>query len=239
MGNILIADGNKTEALSLSFALSNYGHNITGIAGNLEEALILYKKYIPELIIVNVHLDVRFAGINFINSIAPEIPFIYLTSDDKRTTYNLIKQYTPFAYLITPINDSTLNYTVDLAIKHAPLLQSELNSKNTLRENYLFIKKNHKIIKLSIENILYIQVESNYSTFFTTLGKFIIQSSLNELLLKLPPNNFIRIHRNYIANINLINEFDFDDYTVKISDSFIPIGKKFKQLLCERFQFLS
>lgn len=102
----------------------------------------------------------------------------------------------------------------------------------------LFVKKMRNIVKVPIETIQYIEVTSNYSTLSSTIGNFTIKLSLTELLKRLPKKDFIRVHKNYAVNLKEINEFNFEEFTVRLSKKNLPIGKKYKNHIKENLNIL-
>ena len=95
-------------------------------------------------------------------------------------------------------------------------------------KEFLFIKSEHKIIRINFNEIKYIQGMSEYVRIFLTTGKPIMSLlSLKSLEVQLPENMFMRVHKSYIVSLNKINtiernEIVYDDGTV------IPVSQQYK-----------
>lgn len=170
-------------------------------------------------------------------------PVIFLTSDKSHETFEKAKITHPCAYLIKPFDKYSLQCSVELAL-HQFYQSAQGSAKPSLEEGMLnneifYIKKQKKIVKVPVEDIMYIEVESNYSTLITKEGRFVLKTSLNDLYNKLPQKEFIRIHRNYIVNMREIKDFDFEEYTVQIQNRSLPIGKSYKNKIKEKLLLLS
>ncbi len=76
-----------------------------------------------------------------------------------------------------------------------------LNGNGTYREKlkYLTIKSKGVISLITIEDIEFIKASGNYSEIYTTNGGSFLHDKNLEKLIKILPDNFIKIHRSYIV----------------------------------------
>lgn len=89
-----------------------------------------------------------------------------------------------------------------------------------------------KIIK--VNEILYLQSEGKYTSFYTTKGKEIVSSiNLGTYEKKLMKNNFFRIHNSFLVNMdNIINVQKRDGVYVEMNNrAMIPVAKRKKDPL--------
>jgi two-component system, LytTR family, response regulator LytT len=95
-------------------------------------------------------------------------------------------------------------------------------------KDFLFIKSEHKIIRINFSEIRYIQGMSEYARIYLTTSKPIMSLvSLKHLETQLPADMFMRVHKSYIVNlqkINIIERFEiiYDDGTK------IPVSQQYK-----------
>ena len=90
---------------------------------------------------------------------------------------------------------------------------------------FLLINADHKIYRLYLKDILYIQSMREYVVYFTTEGKIMAYGSLKSLEEKLPVTDFIRIHKSYIVAKNSVkslqgNQLDLGGTTLPIGGSY-------------------
>ncbi len=111
----------------------------------------------------------------------------------------------------------------------------EIYAKNdkTLSEaeapDYIFVKADKKLIKLRFEDIFHVEGLKDYVMLHTPNGRIVTLQTMKSLEEKLPSSNFIRVHRSYIVNLNLIELLETNSVTVNKKK--IPIGKNYKDEL--------
>lgn len=228
-----LVDSNKNSLDLLEKSLTLLGYSIAGVSKSKEEALCNICKNPPDVVITDINLRGVYDGIilakEIRNSFGNKLEVIYLTNDTAKNAYLLAKEAEPAAYLIKPLSVFNIGYAIEMAVKEQK--EGNLIFTKAYRNNVLFIKKMHKIIPVPIDTILYVIVESNYSTLETKLGKFTLKLSLNLLMQRLPRNIFIRIHRNYLVNVNQIIEYDFSEFTARLPNKSLPIGRHYKKFI--------
>ena len=100
----------------------------------------------------------------------------------------------------------------------------EVNSK---KNNQLFIKSNGMLHNINSDDILYINAAVDYIEVQTKNKKYLVHSSMNKTKEKLPSNNFYRIHRSTIINVNHIKRIDRD--FVEINQEALKIAPSKKE----------
>ncbi len=245
--NILIVEDEPLHAAHLRMGLESLGYNIVDIVDNGDDALAAFYATEPDIVLLDIKIRGDIDGIEIAKKIhSDELharPVIFLTADKSQTTFLRAKETQPSAFLIKPFDKYSIQYAIELALVqfYQPNQQhtESILEKGILDRENLFIKKSRKVVKVQITDIAFIEVESKYSTLFTKEGKFLVRISLKDLMQKLPQNLFIRVHRNYLVNIKEIIEFDFEEYTVRINDRTLPVGRSFKNTINEQLLLLS
>ena len=103
---------------------------------------------------------------------------------------------------------------------------------NPLTSNVLLVKADHKIHRISFDEILYIEGLREYITIFTLTGERIIAlESLRNLEETLPSDKFIRIHKSYIVRIDHIRALYGNQLKVDGVQEYLPIGKSYKDIV--------
>jgi len=98
------------------------------------------------------------------------------------------------------------------------------------------VKVKHRIIKVHYSDILWVEAYDNYSFIVTAEQKYLVSSTLKDMEQKLPPQNFVRVHRSYIANLDKIEALE--ENSVVFAKGDIPIGKSYKKTLMSRFNII-
>ncbi|MFA8341719.1 MAG: LytR/AlgR family response regulator transcription factor [Rhodothermaceae bacterium] len=244
--DILIVEDDPFFAKKLQKDLSELGYSVLGIADNGKDAMAMFYSKDPDLLVMDIHIKGETDGIGIAklihNDQVNRKPIIFLTSDSTSDTFEEAKLLQPFAYMQKPVDKFTLQHQIELAIHYAnkdpEKTMKEQFSSGVFQKDFFYIKKNKRIVKVYYKDILYAQVESNYTTLHTADENFTIISSLKDLTNKLPASDFMRIHKNYIVNLLAVNEFDFEEFLAHINNLSLPIGKKFKTKITQSLHII-
>lgn len=118
----------------------------------------------------------------------------------------------------------------------APRNNQAVPFDNLFLSNSFFVKKGTLLVRISLDNVLWVQAMDNYVIIKTEADQFIIHSTMKEIEGKLPSNNFIRVHRSYIVALDKITLLD--ENTVIVNEKTIPIGKSYRDGLMNKLNFL-
>lgn len=233
----LIVEDNMLTAKDISGCLENEGFQIVGMVDNGKDAISLAMEHRPDIAILDINLgEGKMDGIECAKKIHQfvKMPVIFLTAYADEGTLERASAALPASYLVKPVNDNQLLASVHMAMKKYAASVAEANSHKPdgnpdyfFNNNCLFVKTD-KFVKLSTENIMYIEASGNYVTIVISGHKYAILSSLSafyDQLRKINPD-FIRIHRSYIINLRQLDSFDH--LHAIIGDQEIPIGKSFR-----------
>lgn len=134
-------------------------------------------------------------------------------------------------YLVKPIPFNRFLKTVN-KIYQQVYVNSASADTSLQQEPHIFLKVNKKLIKINLNDILYIESLKDYIKVITTLGDYVVHKSLSAITEELPQSNFIRIHRSYTISINKISALEGN--TIEISNRKIPIGRNYTKQAKER-----
>jgi DNA-binding LytR/AlgR family response regulator len=103
--------------------------------------------------------------------------------------------------------------------------------------NSFFVKKETKFLRVSFNEILWVEALDNYVILKTTnKDQFILHSSMKDIEAKLPPLIFTRIHRSFIVQLEKISALE--ENACIIDGSRIPIGKSYREGLMNRLNLI-
>ncbi len=223
---ILIVEDEPIIATDIELSLEKLGYEVTGIEDNINDALVSIKENKPDLILLDINLEGDEDGIMLAQDINKDfrIPFIFLTSNADQLTIQRVKRTYPAGFIVKPFNEKDLLSNIEIA-----LFSSAGTNENNQDINTIFIKDGNSLIKLKIDEIMFIRADDNYSKIYTTTGDYVISTTLKLVENELPSNKFIRIHRSYLVNIYYI-EIIKNSY-VKIGKHNMPIGRSYQKEL--------
>lgn len=228
---ILIIEDSISFALELSTLIKKIGYSVYKIIDTAEEALESIKLDIPDLILLDITLNGKMTGIELSKKIAHlKIPIIFITSSINEENYFEAKNSKTLAYLTKPISSFSLRTSIETTIDSTFSNRKEGN-KNKTQNEYLFFKKKHTFHKVNIYSITHIKSCDNYCEVITTKNEiFLIREKISNIIGNIvPADNFIRIHRQFIIQLNKIEVFDSKNNKILINEKKIPVSKTYIQ----------
>lgn len=241
---VMIVEDNADEGQALK-ELFEKDYAVAGLARTYGEALELFYKSKPDVVIINVFLDGKPEGISFAETIntvpISSRPFVFLTNSKDRKIFERARLTNPYSFLIKPCDELEIQYAIEMAVEKFCKLTSMFAAvgRNTvISRDYLFIKKKDTLKKVHVNDMLYLEVEERYCSVFTEKEKFLVQMSLTKMLDLLDPNKFCQTHRNYIVNTERITEIiPADNLVVLTGNHKVTLSDKYKSML-NRFSIL-
>ena len=105
---------------------------------------------------------------------------------------------------------------------------SEISAEDS-DDNTICVKSDYKIVRISIDNIRYIEAMSEYLRICCDDKDkpVIVLLSMKKIEEHLPSSKFMRIHRSFIINLNKISEVKKNHVVVE-GDNSLPIGDNYK-----------
>jgi two-component system, LytTR family, response regulator len=242
---VLIIEDNPAESAALIRVLEAHQYTIAGVAGSHQEALTLFHSSKIDIVVIDVFLNGVPDGIAFAETIQalPDRakPFVFLTSSTDRAIFERARLTRPFSFLMKPFNELEVIYAMEMALEKFydqgnAFFRDEQPA--VLSKDFLFIKKNDSLKKVQIAAILYIEVEERYCTIHAENEKFVVLMSLTRITELLDASRFSRTHRNFIVNLEKIEEIQPADNLILLTGNrFIPMSPKYKDFL-HRFRLL-
>jgi DNA-binding LytR/AlgR family response regulator len=241
--NILIVEDEPNYADTLEMFVDQLGYKITGIAEEGEKAKRLFNQDLPDLVLMDIYLKGDITGIDLAKEFqaTQPTPIIFITSFDDKETFARAKETSPHAYLVKPFDPAALQRSMELALQKAHATEEKVfedESNAVLARDCFFVKERNRLVKIRIQEILWVEVEDKYCILNTPQRKFVLRQSLKDLAAKLDQSVFVQTHRSFIVNANAIDDIDYSTYVVRVHGKEIPLGKSFKEELIKRLQML-
>ncbi|MCP4310275.1 MAG: response regulator [Bacteroidetes bacterium] len=103
------------------------------------------------------------------------------------------------------------------------------------------IKKSGKIHVISTNDINYLEAQDDYVMIYTDEGKYLKQQTMKYFEKHLDQQQFVRVHRSYIANITSIERiepYEKSNYILILKDgNKVPVSRSGMQVLKENLDF--
>ncbi len=195
------------------------------LAGSCEDAVqlnSLLKQQPADLLFLDIEMP-YISGIDFLLQ-SPKPPKVIFT-----TAY---EQYAVKGYELDVLDYLLKPISFDRFLKAANKAFDYFQPTELFRDNYLFVKTDSKLEKVSMEDILFVEAMENYVAIYTKERKLITHSTLKAMQENLPVSRFIQPHKSYLVNISAINAIEGN--TLHIHKFQVPVSKYQKEEVMEK-----
>ncbi|WP_207429212.1 LytTR family DNA-binding domain-containing protein [Pedobacter sp. SYSU D00535] len=93
--------------------------------------------------------------------------------------------------------------------------------------DFIFVKTEHRIQKIYINDILYIEGLKDYVSIFAGSERIITLQHMKKMEEALPARRFARVHKSYIVSVDKIESIERS--RIQIKDKIIPIGDTYRE----------
>lgn len=182
-------------------------------AANGEQGISLIEKHEPGIVFLDIEMP-RMNGFEMLHHLPRKNFHLIFTTAYDQYAIKAIK-YAAFDYLLKPIEIAELQSTIQKVEQHTGYNHTR-ERLETLQQNLSDQFHQHKIaiptmdglLFFNIEEIVYLQAESNYSTVhFKAHPKLLTTRTLRDFEDILPSHLFFRPHHSFIININYIKRY--------------------------------
>lgn len=239
---ILVVEDDLVEYTHLEILLTQQGHNIAAHVDNAIDAIAEFGKDRPDLVIADISINGELDGIQLVHKLneIEKVPVLFLTSHNESDIFDKAKETQPYAYITKPVEPRNLERNIELAFQNFGRA-GQTNVKwegDVLVKDFFFTKIGNKLKKIPTNGIEFIEVEGKYSSISVDERKYHVKISLKDLLLKLPEEKFVRVSRNFVVNIDRVENIDTQNYQLKVGQTDIPISRTYKDDLMKRIQLI-
>ena len=226
---LLIIEDDISFATGVEMQLEDFGIKDIATAYTEESALQTIDQFKPDLALVDIRLNHNSDVLTVSKYLKSQnIPFIIMTQYKEENLYKNVSQLAPLAYFTKPLDYIALKYTVDSYFQDLEVGSGREDLIGDNIENFLFVKKGNKYLKVKFEDMIFIQAEGNYVTIQTLKAKFILRGSLKKSLQILPTKMFVQVHRNFVVNFTFVEIYDAENCQLHIEEYAIPVGRSFR-----------
>ena len=106
--------------------------------------------------------------------------------------------------------------------------QLEFLAMQEVNSNSLFVKVNYEMKKINLKDIELIEALDDYIKIYIKPMPVLTLMTLKSVLEKLPPQEFVRVHRSYIIPVSKIDKFNKN--RIFVAGKEIPIGSSYSDI---------
>ena len=201
---------------------------LKGMCKNPLEVMEILKDEDIDILFLDIQMP-ELTGVEFVKTLPHKPATIFTTAYSEYALEGY--QLDVIDYLVKPFPLDRFIKAVNKATDYIDLKRKALQA-GTVNSDYLLLHADHKIYKVHLDEIEYIEGLKEYVSYFTKNKRIIVLQSLKSIEEELPSDQFIRVHRSYIVPIHKIKTLDGNQ--VQIGEKLIPIGRSFKEDVLKR-----
>ena len=205
--------------------------NLLALIDNGVDAINFIKQHKVDLVFLDIQMN-DLTGIEMLESLSSKPLIIFTTAYENYALQGYELNITD--YLLKPISFKRFLKAVD---KVTEIIKTTYNAKGIEQNEtseapgneYLFVKADNKMKKVSFDKILYIEAMKDYVKIWTSTDKTLTLCNMKNFLEKLPADRFIRIHKSYSIALDKIEAIKHKHLEIGGQD--IPIGNTYRNHL--------
>lgn len=177
---------------------------LVGEAENVDDGFELINATKPDLLLLDINMPEK-DGFELLEMLDDVPMTVFTTAFDEYAIKSF--EYNALDYLLKPINDKRFGQAIEkVKIKLEGTIESSTTStiEKLTNSSQIFIKDGEKCWLVKIGDILLFEIVGNYSRVYFQDQKPMLYKSLNQVEEKLPEDNFFRVNRQQIINMNHI-----------------------------------
>jgi two-component system LytT family response regulator len=201
------------------------------------EALTYLRNHPIEIVFSDIDMP-DLSGIELLKSLKQPPVFIFISahSEHAAESYNL----DVMDFIVKPVKLDRLIKSVAKAIdfleqKEQLLSNIQKTEQQETEMDFFFIKENNTHIKINVEDVLFIESMGDFSKIMVKDNKsHMVLISLKNLEKQLSPSKFMRVHKQFMVNLEQIVSISNTDLKLSNQQQ-IPVSTVHKQLLMDQF----
>jgi len=185
---------------------------------NARDALAFLSNNPVGILFLDIQMD-RLTGLDMLAAL-PEKPQVILT-----TAYSeyALKGYELEVtdYILKPYSFERFAQAANLAIKRLE------EKTSTPPADFIFVKTDYRLVKIKLDDILFIEGMRDFRCIVTTSGKILTPQTFGSFEEQLPATAFSRIHKSYMVAISKIESIE--RHRVKIGKELLPVSESHRE----------
>ncbi len=229
---VIIVDDESAARLILKQYLQDYQELI--IVDECKDgldAVAAINRHEPDIVFLDIQMP-GLSGFQVLANIIHVPQIIFTTAYDQYA----LKAFDANAidYLLKPYTKERFQQALSkLLVKGSNMQGLETLVEHSTRtgEKYfrkILLQSGSKMVSIDVSDIFYLEADKDYTRIYTANRTFLSSQGISTLEQKLDNTIFMRIHRSYIININMIKEFyrnGSDNYVVLKNETPLRVSR--------------
>lgn len=219
---VIIDDEPLAADLLAAYAAKTPFLNLNGTYNSAISAIKDLREHPADLIFLDIQMP-ELSGTEFARILPKESKIIFTTAFSQYAVEGY--KVNAIDYLLKPISYEEFLRAADKALEW--FIYTRRN-ETCQKDRFMLVKSDYKLVKVSLDDILYIEGLKDYVRIFLANGEKIVSlMNLKKLEDFLPRPEFMRTHRSYIVHMNKITLIE--RLRIVFGDTYIPISDSYKE----------
>jgi len=187
---------------------------------NTDEARLYLQDNNVDLLFLDIQMpDIN--GMQFYKSLSQKPPVIFTTA---------YKDFAVEGFTVDAVDYLLKPFEYDRFLKACYKAKEYIEFLGTqeMQLNSIFVKVNYEIMKINLKEIELIEALDDYIKIYIRPNPVLTLMTLKSIQEKLPPRDFVRVHRSFIVPLARIEKFS--KTKLWIAGKEIPIGSSYSQV---------
>ena len=202
---------------------------LIGTTINPIEGLTIIREQKIDLVFLDIQMP-ELTGLQFMKIAGKQCRVILTTAYSEYALDGF--EHDVIDYLLKPIAFDRFYRAAEKALHILPVENKtqqagiNKNADEQKQPEYLFFRTEHRIQKINLSDILFIESLQNYITLHTAEGKILSLQTLKKIEEQLPPKEFVRVHKSFIVALRHITSIERS--RISIGTQIIPVGDNYR-----------
>ncbi len=232
--SVLVIDDDISIVEMIKMGLEADGMRVLG-AGDGAEGIEVLNRETVDVVVLDImmpRVDGWMALMEIRNNpMTADLPVIMLTAKTQDLAKILAFKQGVQQYVTKPFNILELSARVDNLARGRRRMMGEQASSAEGDFRKLAVRKGGRTVLLNIEDIVFLSARNKSTYAHTFENQYLVDLTLGELEGRLSKENFVRVHRSYMINLNKIKEILRVDgaYVVVVGDrdeTHVPVARR-------------
>ena len=224
---IIVDDDEIDQLMVVSFVKRFLHLDLLGTFLSAEEALAFCQNKSVDI----VFLDVDMPGLNGLElrkKLSTIPACIFITSHPEHAVESF--ELETLDFIVKPLKFDRFSKAIERINEFMEIKTKALLYESSIGGDSIYIKEGHEQTKVKLHEILYLEALKDYTLLVTNEKRHCVLSSIGTLLKEDHFQSFVRVHRSFAVQKNLIRKIGSQEVFLNESLS-IPIGRSYKDNL--------
>lgn len=218
----IIDDEPLAAGLLESYVKKTHYLSLQGTYNSAIQAMKNLRESPVQLLFLDVQMP-ELSGLEFSKVLPKSIKVIFTTAFSQYALDGF--KANALDYLLKPISYEDFLKSTDKAYEWFSICMKQDVYK---RDRFMLVKSDYKLLRIGLDDILYIEGEKDYVSFVMKNGEKVMSlMSMKKLDDFLPKPEFLRTHRSYIVHMPEVQLVD--RFRIVFGDVYVPISENYKE----------